>query len=249
MSSNGITLAIYNAIQDRSVVLAHHPLYLPRQYTIFTPVNEDTIFAFAESKCTSKVLALDVFTYRTFRPPNMLSQQFTTAAAHSTRFVYVYGVSERAYPVNGQRFDMVSNTWVLLQRKPLGVSIRFICMYLDRLYLLSAVPLNAIEVYFTLTDRYIIASIPVSGRTILSFQYNSELYIFKEDDVLVRWKVTGTQRITGRKVECPRERLNQGVVIYQGKAIWLFTNKEGKCVFDIYEDRFRVEKCTGSHCN
>ena len=124
VSSNGLGITIYEVIEQKTTLLAHHPVYLPRQYGVFTLVNAETAFSFSECRCTSKVLGFNIHTYRALRPPNLICQQYSTAATHLGQFAYVYGVSERAYPVRAQRFDLVTNRWTCLKKKPFGVSIR-----------------------------------------------------------------------------------------------------------------------------
>lgn len=237
ISSNGIGVTIYDVIEKKMTILAHHPIYLPRQYGIFTLVNAETAFSFSECRCTSKILAFNVFSYRTTRPPNMLSQQYTTAATRLGQYAYAYGVSDRAYPVNAQRFNLVSNRWTSLTKKPLGVSIRFTSVWDDCIYLLSAVPMCAVEIYNTTKEAYGVANVPMSGRTVLSFQSNGELFMFKENDTVVRWDLRGN-RIEVRSVECPRDRLSQGVLVYQGKATWLLVMKAEKREFEVELGRF-----------
>lgn len=238
-------MTIYEVIERKTTLLAHHPVYLPKQYSVFTLVNAEIAFCFSESRCTSKVLSFHVHCYRVGRPPNLLCEQYSTAACHLQGAAYVYGVSAKAYPVRAQRFDLATNRWNCLRKKPLGVSIRFISTWKQCLYLLSAVPLHCIEIYDTLKHSYAVSAVPVAQRTVLSFQSNGELFIFKENDTLLKWNLT-TNGIETRTVQCPKDRLSQGVAVYQGKATWLLLMKPETREFLVKEGRFGSE---GNGCS
>jgi len=54
---------------------------------------------------------------------------------------------------------------------------------------------------------------------------------------MVRWDLQGN-RAEVRSVQCPRDRLSQGVAVYQGKATWLLLMKPEKREFAIELERF-----------